>query len=744
MLQTLFNILLIILGFGVLIFVHELGHFIAAKWAGIRTEAFAIGMGPVVVSWRKGIGFRFGSTVADYEKAVREHLEEERGKQLQLKEKVDGLATSEGELPRADFYRIGDKLGLGETEYSLRWLPIGGFVKMLGQEDANPNATSDDPRSYNMRPIGKRMVVGSAGVILNLILAVILFIIAFMIGVRFEAPVVGDVSPSMPAGKVVALNAEALGVTTVGLQPGDRVLKIDGEEAKTFADLQIASAMSRPGHTLELSVERAGVDQPLEFAITPEKDANSGLLGIGIAPGASTTRAGEHDDPSGALREILTRLGLTEAGVEPGMTLISVNGREITAFGQLAQAAKDSGGAPLQTQWTRISEDGTRGPIVNAVIRTRPDFEEYRQRTSPGDTGLLGFSMLTRFVRLTEGSPNADIIKPGDVLIKLADVWYPRQSQVFETLKKHSRKRVDVVVLHDGRHTTLNCPVNRDGKLEVAIEPADDVMITAQPVMKYARYKRDHPGEIEEVETAAARSGLITLGGTTILEVNGEPVRTWSEMRAALVEATKHETDATRQAGDGASSSLAEMTAVQLLIQHPTRESPRELMTLHLNSDEVKSLRELSWRVELPSYLFEPIYTVRQGSPVQAVTMGFEETRKLILMTYLTIDRLVRGSVGVDQLRGPVGIVHIGAKVADRGFTYLIFFLAMISVNLAVINFLPLPIVDGGLFLFLVYEKFKGRPPSIAFQNVATVVGLMIIGTLFIVTFYNDVARLFS
>jgi regulator of sigma E protease len=124
--------------------------------------------------------------------------------------------------------------------------------------------------------------------------------------------------------------------------------------------------------------------------------------------------------------------------------------------------------------------------------------------------------------------------------------------------------------------------------------------------------------------------------------------------------------------------------------------------------------------------------------------MGFEETHKMVMMTYLTIDRLIRRSVGVDQLRGPVGIVHIGSKVADRGFTYLIFFLAMISVNLAVINFLPLPIVDGGLFLFLLYEKFKGRPPSIAFQNAATVVGLMIIGTLFVVTFYNDVVRLFS
>jgi len=77
-----------------------------------------------------------------------------------------------------------------------------------------------------------------------------------------------------------------------------------------------------------------------------------------------------------------------------------------------------------------------------------------------------------------------------------------------------------------------------------------------------------------------------------------------------------------------------------------------------------------------------------------------------------------------------------------RGSLYLLFLLAVISVNLAVINFLPLPIVDGGLFLFLIYEKFKGRPPSIAFQNLATIAGLLMIGAIFVVTFYNDVMRL--
>ena len=127
-----------------------------------------------------------------------------------------------------------------------------------------------------------------------------------------------------------------------------------------------------------------------------------------------------------------------------------------------------------------------------------------------------------------------------------------------------------------------------------------------------------------------------------------------------------------------------------------------------------------------------------------ALSMGVEETKKALIQTYLTLDRVIRGSVSVRELRGPVGIVHVGVTIFDRGPVYLLLLMAVISVNLAVINFLPLPIVDGGLFLILVYEKFKGRPPSIAFQNVVTIAGLCLIGTLFVMVTWNDISRLFG
>jgi len=107
------NLLLIVLGFGMLIAVHELGHFLAARWAGIRVDAFAVGMGPAFLAWRRGVGLRFGSTASEVERRF-------------------GCPPEQVSMQRLR------AAGVGETEYGLRMLPLGGFVRMKGQEDLRP------------------------------------------------------------------------------------------------------------------------------------------------------------------------------------------------------------------------------------------------------------------------------------------------------------------------------------------------------------------------------------------------------------------------------------------------------------------------------------------------------------------------------------------------------------------------------------------------------------------------------
>ena len=183
-LPYLFSVLLLVFGFGFVIFWHELGHFLAAKWVGIRVEQFAVGFGQAILSWRKGIGLRIGNTQREYEKRLKEHVEKEDG---HLDRKDRSAPTAE------QLNHAAQTLGLGETEYRLNWIPLGGYVKMLGQDDLNPNSTSNDPRAFNRKSIPARMLVVSAGVIMNVILAAIGFMVVFLIGFSVPPAQVGGI-----------------------------------------------------------------------------------------------------------------------------------------------------------------------------------------------------------------------------------------------------------------------------------------------------------------------------------------------------------------------------------------------------------------------------------------------------------------------------------------------------------------------------------------------------------------------
>jgi regulator of sigma E protease len=129
-------------------------------------------------------------------------------------------------------------------------------------------------------------------------------------------------------------------------------------------------------------------------------------------------------------------------------------------------------------------------------------------------------------------------------------------------------------------------------------------------------------------------------------------------------------------------------------------------------------------------------------NPVEAVTWGIAETRDLILQGYLTLQRVFGGSVPASNMSGPVGIFQAGTAFAKRGPDWFVWFLAVISANLAVVNFLPVPILDGWHFLGLIKEKLTGKPLSEGVQVVAQYVGLAMILSLILFVTFNDITRL--
>ena len=127
----------------------------------------------------------------------------------------------------------------------------------------------------------------------------------------------------------------------------------------------------------------------------------------------------------------------------------------------------------------------------------------------------------------------------------------------------------------------------------------------------------------------------------------------------------------------------------------------------------------------------------------QAMSESLLQTYRVTELMVVIIAKLIKGEVSTNTLGGPIMIAQMAGDSAKAGVGSLISFIAVISINLAIINLLPIPILDGGHLLFFAIEAVKGRPVSIKVREVAQQVGLFILILLMILVFYNDITRIF-
>ncbi len=687
--HTLWALLGILLGFGFLIFVHELGHFLVAKWVGIKVTQFAIGFGPSVVSWRRGLGFRKGSTEPEYEKR---------------------LADPEDQAPP-----------MGETEYRLNWMPLGGYVKMLGQEDLNPEAgLEEDERSFNRKPIWARACVISAGVVMNLIFGVIFFIIAFMAGVEFPPAIVGAVRPSSPAATTYA-NGHEQANTYQGLQPGDRITHIDGQPVTDFADVAVNTALATRGQTLTLTIERQGESKPLIYGVSPKEDPDTKLLALGVSPPISLT-LGQPANPSQFPK------ALAEAGVEPGMRVVAANGQPIPHYQAFQDAVAAGQGKPVQVTF----EDPKTHKQAQAQLSAIPNLTV----AEDAPPHIFGLVPAIQVPLVSKGSPASRAgILPGDIIARIGPIAWPSWSQLEMVVHGSPSQPLALEVIRDGQLKKLK-PVtpNLNGKIGI-----------------YFGLALDEP----RVTQVLATSPLATLrlnAGSKILSVNGQPVNSYADLQRLLAAAaqptvTPQKPTPASEPGTDPGAKTAETpqptVAVTIGYQANIANTPPTQATIELNAQTVAQLAQAQWAQPLGPGPFKMLLIpLKAANPVAAMMLGIKKTHQVMLQTYVTLLRLFQGTVKTSHLRGPLGIADDGTSFAKKGWPYLMFFLGLISVNLVVINFLPIPIVDGGLMVFLAIEKLKGSPVSIRVQNAATVVGLALIGSVFLLTLFHDAKRL--
>ncbi len=157
--------------------------------------------------------------------------------------------------------------------------------------------------------------------------------------------------------------------------------------------------------------------------------------------------------------------------------------------------------------------------------------------------------------------------------------------------------------------------------------------------------------------------------------------------------------------------------------------------TLALTADESWPLGETGLK------LMQDTRLQKASSIWEALAFGVERTGGFIKQIYLNISSLVSGRISPKTLGGPLEIASQAFMAAGEDIYVFLLFLGIISVNLAVVNFLPIPVLDGGHMVFLIYEKVSGRRPSEAVRAAATYLGLAILAALMIWVFYWDIKR---
>ena len=329
------TILYFVIAIGVLVLIHELGHFIVARRNNIRVEKFSIGFGPPIASIKRG-----------------------------------------------------------ETEYKIAPIPLGGYVKMTG-EDPEDESTAEDERSFSNKSAWTRIRVTSAGPVMNIALAFILMPIVFLIGrmePRYlkESPVVVGVQVSSPAEKA-------------GLAKGDKILGIDGHKASTWDDVQKTIIVST-GQTLEFSIERGGeiINRPVTVETLPE--LRVGYVGIepiffieddaivgNVMPDGAAAKAGiKRDDKITAIND------------EPIGGWIDMISKINALAGQKISLTVEREGARVSFDIQPVyNEEAKRWMIGIAKGMRSSDIPMIKRKYGPIDAVKHGFEECSKLIELT-------------------------------------------------------------------------------------------------------------------------------------------------------------------------------------------------------------------------------------------------------------------------------------------------------------------------------------------------------
>jgi regulator of sigma E protease len=685
------------IGLGFVIFVHELGHFAVAKLFGVKCEKFYLGFD--IAGW-KLCKFRWG-----------------------------------------------------ETEYGIGILPLGGYVKMLGQEDnparlraeierakqkpadealqppsenrpsqAGPGKAERprgdeidleaaqralfDPRSYLAQSVPRRMAIISAGVVMNLVFAFVMAVIAFQMGVPRRPCEVGGLMPGQAAWQQ-------------DIRVGDQIIEIDGKRIEKFRDMQEAVSLSdNIKRGIHIVVHRPGLKEPKTFTVMPDSSGLIPMIGI-FSPWTTTLRKEELACTPGSAA------AKAQPGFELGDRIVRIDDQPIDSYRQLHAYLALHRDRPIRVTVERLP-DKRHGQPVSAG-----NAEHVTIEVTPNPMRRLGLVMkMGEITAVQAGSPAAEAgIKPGDRISKINFDPPPdrRQPPKLEapgdpmTLPDRLRRRAGqgIALLLEGDAEPKYIRLGPADRYE---QPAGDDNPLSVPELGIAYWVEnqvDHPLEDAPNGATSVPAGAKIVSAKIIAPQEQSPAEQQLEQRTDTVDFDEAHRN---------------WPLVLYTIQHLLPATKVELGWVKGEEEGTTTLQPYTvddWPNPDRGFLLEPLEFIQQGETLgDSVRLAAEETTHATLLVYRTLQKLGTGQVSSRALGGPISIFTWLKRAAEQSIPELFITLTLLSANLAVLNFLPIPLLDGGHMVFLTWEAVRGKPADERVQLALTYLGLILILTL--------------
>lgn len=677
------GILLAAAGLGFVIFVHELGHFAVARMCGVKCEKFMV-------------GFDFGG--------------------LKLSRKW------------------------GETEYGIGVFPLGGYVKMLGQDDdpakiaeqmeaSKVDADSEfgkeivgpdgkkrivDRRSYQAKTVPQRMAIISAGVIMNMIFALIFAIIAFGMGVDYSPVVISHTSPGAPAWRS-------------GLKPGDEIVQIGDRKEPGFDHLMSGVTLSDIESGVKFKVRRRGTDTVEDLTLYPEVLGGTPKIGVGF-PFSNELHELKATVPGSAAAQ-------ASPAFEPKDQIIAVGGTPVESYAD----------------------------VMSELARRRSESLEIKVRRSAAVAE--GNSAEEETEELTITVPAAKMRRLGMVMT-MGPIAGIEQGSPAE---KAGLKAGDKIIAIDGQ------PIGSAENGQRSLDPAmlDELFRESdqQRTLSVLRAKAAEDAQPEEISVTPRTVDWLEMAG----ESSPMPLPSLGLAYEVLptVEATitgSAAANAGVQAGDVVTAvtfekpKVDELEADEETIEFGDKNRGWPAVLTYLQNLRAGTKVKLALKrgaekleVELEPETVEDAYSVKRGfnyGPLtrkrevesfgDQVAQGVDRTWFSLTTVVRFLRKLAARQVPMDQLGGPGTIAKLSYQTAAQSIPTFLLFLTMLSANLAVLNFLPIPVLDGGHMVFLAWEGLTGKPANEKLTIALTLIGMALLLSLMAFVIKNDIVSFLS